>query len=407
VPAQRIACPFCGLVCDDLVLAATGVDTRGCAKAAAGFARRPVATEHRVAGRAVALDAAAAAAAKLLAAARLPLITGLAADVAGLRALIGLADRLGAVIDRWQSAAQLANLALLQREGALAATFGEIANRADAVVLIGSDPAALQPRFFARLLAAPRPLFRAAPPYVAYLGPAAAAPRDAAVSERVMIERDRLLDGLGVLAALASGRRPARSEDLPIAALSGIAERLQTARYGALVWDIAAFAAPLRDAAASILLHLLRRLSRKTRAVGLPLGGEDDAQGASQTMLWQAGWPGRLSFAAGAPRHDPWLCDSERLLAAGEADALLWVAALSAAAPPPTRVPTVALIAADAPAVAAEVEIRVGIPGLDHGGSVIRADTVVALPLAATRPSSLPSVATAAAAIAAQLPAAS
>jgi len=48
VPA--IACPFCGLVCDDLLLEAGRVDSRGCAKGAAGFARPEGIREHRIAG---------------------------------------------------------------------------------------------------------------------------------------------------------------------------------------------------------------------------------------------------------------------------------------------------------------------------------------------------------------------
>jgi formylmethanofuran dehydrogenase subunit B len=60
----------------------------------------------------------------------------------------------------------------------------------------------------------------------------------------------------------------------------------------------------------------------------------------------------------------------------------------------------VALMAADAVLpTAPAVEIRVGVSGVDHAGTIMRADTVVALPLAASRPSALPSVAAAAAAI--------
>jgi len=401
VAALDIACPFCGLVCDDLALADGRVDARGCAKSAAGFARTPSVAEHRVAGRPATLDAAAAAAATLLRGARLPLISGLAADVAGLRALIALADRLGGVIDRWGSAAQLANLSLLQREGGMTATFGEIANRADAIVLIGSDPAVAQPRFFERLVRPRHALYRPGAPHIAFIGRESAAPADPAVSERILVEGDRLLDAVSTLAALANGQKV--RPEIATAALRGLADRLAAAHYGAIAWDIAAFAPPLRDAATSILLHLLRRLTRKTRCVGWPIGGENNAQGASQTMLWQAGWPGRISFAEGTPQHDPWLYDAERLLMAGEVDALLWASALSATPPPPTSVPTVALLAADAPPTSAAVEIRVGIPGIDHAGTVMRADTVVALPLRAARPSALPSIAAAAAAILAHL----
>lgn len=397
-----IACPFCGLVCDDLVLEAGRVDSRGCAKGAAGFARPTGTREHRIAGRPATFEAAAAAAAALLAGAQQPLITGLGADIAGVRALLALADRTGAIVDRWQSAAQLNNLAVMQRAGALAATFGEIANRADAVLLLGRDPTREHPRLFERLLRNRTALYRSAAPWVSYLGPPALAPSDIPLAVRAPVEASALVDALGALSAVIRGKRVANSAAvaLPLAALGEIAERLKAARYGAILWEAAAFTAGEAQIAAGLVLHILRFLTLTTRCVGLPLGGSDNAQGVAQTMLWQAGWPGRVSFATGTPEHDPWRFDAERLLAAREVDALLWVAALSPTPPPASTVPTVALVGPDVtlPAPAA-IEIRVGVPALDHAGAVVRVDTVIALPLAAARPSALPSVAAAAAAI--------
>jgi formylmethanofuran dehydrogenase subunit B len=64
----------------------------------------------------------------------------------------------------------------------------------------------------------------------------------------------------------------------------------------------------------------------------------------------------------------------------------------------------IAVVADDValPAPAA-VEIRVGIPAIDHAGAIFRSDTVIALPLQATRPSDRLSVADAARAILAAL----
>jgi formylmethanofuran dehydrogenase subunit B len=399
VPVLSIACPFCGLVCDDVALEGDRVDTHGCAKGAAGFARRPATNVHRVAGQPATLAQAAAAAASLLGAARQPLVSGSGADLAGIRALLALADRLGAVVDRWQSSAQLANLAVVQRAGALAATFGEVANRADVVLLLGRDPAREHPRFFERLLRNRAPLYRNAP-WVTFLGPDRTAPHDPAVSERIALEPERILDALSFLAVLLGGRRVAADARLPHTALAALAERLQAARYGAIVWDAAAFSAAAREPVATLVLQMLREATRKTRCVGLALGGSDNAQGIAQAMLWQAGWPGRLSFADGVPAHDPWLYDAERMIAASEADALLWVAATTPSPPPASAPPTVALVAGDTVLpTAPAVEIRVGVAGLDHRGTMMRADTIVALPLAASRPSAMPSVAAAASAI--------
>jgi formylmethanofuran dehydrogenase subunit B len=403
VPA-RVACPFCGLVCDDLIAEDQRVDTRGCPKAAANFSRPVTLSEHRIAGRAASLDDAVAAAATLLRAARQPLVTGPGADLAGIRALLALAERMGAVIDRWRSAAQFANLAVFQRAGMLAATFAEIQNRTDLALVVGSDPARGYPRFFERLLRNPKPLYRNAAASVVYLGSAASAPSDPVVAERITVDGDRVADALRVLAAALEGRRVAAAPELPLATLAALARRFEGARYGTIIWDAAELPALAREEIAALILDILRTLTRKTRCVGLPLGGSDNAQGVAQATLWQTGWPGRLSFAGGTPVHDPWRYDAERLLRETETDVLLWVQAFGTEPPPPTRVPTIALLPPDVtPPAPAAVEIRVGVPGLDHRGWVMRSDTVVALPLAETRSAPLPSVAAVAGAMLAAL----
>lgn len=401
MPPPAITCPFCGLSCDDLIASEGGIDTRGCAKSAAGFVRIPGHVEHRIDGRPAPLSEAAGRAAEILDAARLPLITGLGVDLAGIRALLALADRVGAIVDPWHSATAMHGLSVMQRSGALSASFAEIANRADLILIIGGDPARHYPRFYERLVDNPKPLYRPAPPRVAYLGSAEAAPAGARVTEQVHVATPDLLDALTALAVLAAGRR-LRAETIagvPAATLGALAEQLKAARYGVVVWDPEAFGENA-DLAAETLLRLLRRFNRSTRCVGLPLSGSDNIQGVVEATLWQTGWPARLSLTQGAPEHDPWRCDATRLAAAAEADALLWATALSPLPPPVTTIPTLALVAGDVELpITPAVEIRVGIPGIDHAGAVVRADKVVTLPLAAIRSGGLPSIATAARAI--------
>jgi formylmethanofuran dehydrogenase subunit B len=404
--ASTLTCPFCGLTCDDLVRGPAGVDSRGCAKAAQGFARGLVSADHRVGGVAATLDDAATAAARILSTARLPLVTGLSTDLAGVRALIALADKAGATIDRWQSAAQQANLEVSGDSGAFLGTFSEIANRADVVLLVGRTPGDAYPRLGERLLRNRTPLYRANPPWVTFLGPEAGTPADLALAEQLACPPDGFVEALGALSALLLGRK-LRAKDaagVPIESLATLADRLKAARYSAILWDAADFPAGDGEIALGILLHILRTLNRTTRSVGLPLGGNDNALGASQALLWQTGWPSRVSFSRGMPEHDPWLYDAERLVKAGEADALVWAAAISPAPPPVTSLPTIAIVAADTAVEGTpDIVIRVGVPALDHRGAVVRADNVVALPVSATRSSTLPSVAEAASAILARL----
>src|SRR5262245_35324357 len=100
-------CPFCGLLCDDLVVEPHNDTLRplqgACERSLAAFARlgTPAAARvtARIGGQAAAHDAALDAAAQILKQQRRPLIGGLGIDVAGMRATLALARRLGAVID--------------------------------------------------------------------------------------------------------------------------------------------------------------------------------------------------------------------------------------------------------------------------------------------------------------------
>jgi len=393
---STITCPFCGLACDDLPRSPAGVESRGCAKASQGFARGLTAVDHRVRGIESQLEAAAAAAASILRKARLPLITGLGADLAGIRALIALAEKAGAAIDRWQSSAQQANLEVIRDSGAFLGTFSEIANRAEAILLVGRAPGEAYPRLGERLFRNRAPLYRTNPPWVTFLGPDAGAFADLSLAEHLACQSGGFVEALGALSGLLLGRKlnAKHAAGIPIEALAALSNRLKAAHHSAILWDAAHFPAAEREIAVRILLHILRTLNRTTRSVGLPLGGSDNALGVSQALLWQTGWPSRICFSRGVPEHDPWLYDAERLVGDGEADALVWTAVISPAPPPATSLPTIAIVAADtAIGGTPDVVIRAGVPALDHGGAIVRADNVVALPISATRSSELPTVA--------------
>jgi formylmethanofuran dehydrogenase subunit B len=387
-------CPFCGLACDDLDLAGGVVDTKGCAKAAAGFARADAARRpHAIAGKPADLAAALGEAAAILRRAARPLFHGLTADIDGVRALLALADRTGGIVDHRNSAGLLANAGVARASGWVAATFGEVANRADFVLLVGSDPARNFPRFHERLIHNATPLYRKAAPVVAYLGPRSLAPPAEAASLQAVVAEADLLPALAALGALLHDR-PYVADGLPAAELATIATQLKAAHYGAIAWDVTSFLPEEAEYGVERIASLLRHLNIETRCVGLPLGGSGNGLGAQQVMLWQAGWPLRVSFGSGTPRHDPWRYDARRMLEAGEADALVWVATLLPAPPPVSTVPVIAIVSDDVelPSPAA-VELRVGTPALDHRGEIIRSDNIIALPVAATRPSDRPSVA--------------
>jgi formylmethanofuran dehydrogenase subunit B len=397
---RNVACPFCGLACDDLVVAVTSrnihVKEAGCERSREGFERAPADPTPMLGLRAASLDEAVAAAADILRNSRQPLFTGLGTDVAGLRAVMQLAERTGGIVDHLGSDGLFRNLRTVQDSGWMTTTLSEVRNHMDLLLIVGPDPTPQFPRFFERCVRPRRTLFAElrSPPPVVRVGPAQAG--DVIPAQELICDLERLPEAVAALRCLLS-ERPLHAPTiagLPAKDLSALAERLKAAKYGVVTWMAAAFDFAGAELLAQALADLVRDVNQVTRCAALPLTGSDNAMGAHQVCTWQSGLPLRTSFADGVPAHDPLLYATARLLRDREADALVWISTFAPHAPPPTDVPTIVLAGAplrfERPP---EVQIPVGTPGIDHAGEIFRSDGVVALPLAALRDAGRPSAA--------------
>jgi formylmethanofuran dehydrogenase subunit B len=403
---EGVVCPFCGLLCDDLAVEAgparhpLRVAARGCPIAQEAFAAADPAGSPRIEGREASLTEACARAATILNDSRLPLIAGLATDLAGAKAAVALAERAGGVVDHLGSDAAFRNLLVMLDKGWITTTLAEVKNRVDLLILAGTDVVSRFPRFFERCvwntdaLFGPKPASRE----VVYIGDGLDTEAGTAPSGRaptvIPCDRGRLAEVFGTMRALHHGRpvQAATVAGAPIEALGGLVERMKAARYGVVTWVAADLAGPHGELAVQAICDLVMDLNESGRFSGLPLGGTDNALGAGQVCTWQTGFPLRTSFAAGHPDFDPHLLSWRRLIDDGEADSLLWISAFRAAdLPVETGIPTIAVVA---PGTAfrrePEVYIPVGIPGLDHGGHIVRADSVTSLPLHRLRETDLP-----------------
>ena len=91
-------------------------------------------------------------AAEIVADARQPVFLSAGTDVAGMRALLELAERAGGIVDHVNSDAVLRNLLVLQDTGWVSTTLTEVRNRCDLLVVAGSDISSRFPRLFERCL---------------------------------------------------------------------------------------------------------------------------------------------------------------------------------------------------------------------------------------------------------------
>src|SRR5262245_6828664 len=398
-PRRNVACPFCGLACDDLTVAVASrrVDVKegGCARSREGFERALADATPLIAGQAATLDQAVAAAADILRTCRQPLFAGLATDVAGLRAALRLADRTGGIVDHLGSDGFFRNLRVVQDSGWMTTTLSEVRNRADLLLIVGPDPTPQFPRFYERCVASRPTLFAETnQPLVVRLGPAPAG--DAIPAQQLACDLERLPEVVAALRCLVGGRSLAAAEiaGLPIDSLRAVAEQLKAAAYGVVTWMAGALSFAGAELLAQALADLVRDVNQVTRCAALPLTGNENVMGAHQVCTWQTGFPLRTSFAGGAPAHDPLLYGTTRLLREQEVEALVWISSFHPVAPPATRVPTIVLAAAPLRFERLpEVHIPIGTPGIDHAGEIFRTDGVVALPLAKLRDAGRPSAA--------------
>ena len=160
---ENVVNPFCGTLADDLDVERTEAGLKvvknGCSQSVAGFERKLPPASPSVNGKDVDLSAAIKEAARLIGKAKLPLFGGLATDVGGMRAVMALAERTGGVVDHALSEAQYRNFKILQTAGWVMTTLTETRNRADLIIIAGSDIHRLHPRFFERIVSPPDSMF--------------------------------------------------------------------------------------------------------------------------------------------------------------------------------------------------------------------------------------------------------
>ena len=404
---EDVPSPFCGIGSDDLKIQVQGTQIKvlenGDAITIAGFEQPLTDTHPRVAGRPAALSEAVAAAAKYLQAAHLPLFGGFGTDVSDTRAALSLADRCGAVIDQARAEGGLRNLLVLADSGWMATTLGELKNRVDVLVVFGSDIETDFPRFYERFIWNQETLFGqdTSKREVIYVGRApganASTAPDGRTAQVLRCPQEKLPEVAAALRAIANGASLQAGDigGIALSDLQALVEKLKNAQYSVVTWAAGHLNYPHAELTIQQICQFVVTLNKTTRAASLPLGGQDGDRTASQVFTWQTGYPTRISYARGYPEYDPYHFSTARLLASGEADALLWVSSINAQlTPPAASIPTV-VIGRSGMRFEREpdVFIPVGAPGIDHAGHMYRCDNVVSLPLRKLRDSGLPTAA--------------
>ena len=297
------------------------------------------------------------AAAGLIRGAKLPLYGGMASDVAGARAVLSIADRTCGVLDHALSEGQYRNFRVVQTSGWIMSTLTEVRNRADLLLIVGTDVHKLHGRFFDRIVTNPHTMFEslASKRTVVFIGEgldtsAAVGPRIEEVIT-LPVAKDRIPEVLAAISARVRGfarsaaggarsaARQARWSLLSLYAEQRGAARppprrtrspacrsppsmpsprnARKAKYGVMVWAPPALSMPQADLTVHLMTEVVRELNLHTRFAGLSLGGNEGAPSAASTCTWQTGFPLRVSFANGTPEYNSYRYNVSRMIDRG------------------------------------------------------------------------------------------
>jgi formylmethanofuran dehydrogenase subunit B len=391
------ACPLCGCVCDDLDLTKIGNRIvraeRACALAEPWFlgAQAAAGPACVIEGEPATVASGVAKAAALLAAARYPLVYGLRHTTCeAQRVAVAIADWIGGTVDTSTSTYHGPLATAFQGVGEVTSSLGEIANRGDLIIFWGANPVESHPRHLSKYSLYPEGMFV----------PGGRADRTCVVVdvERtpsadeadvfIRIERDRDFEALWALRALAQripldAAQVEADTGVPLAVWQDLAERMRRARFGVILYGMGLSQTRGRHLNSEGVLALVRDLNAVTRFVAKPMRESGNVIGADNVLTWQTGYPFGVNLSRGAPRFNPGEFTAAEMLARGEPDAALIVAADpmtafdAAARRQLAAIPTVVLDARDtATARAATIAIATATYGIHVPGTVYRMDDV-------------------------------
>ncbi len=385
-------CPFCSLLCDDVLVTRTGphfsVDAFGCKLSETRFCNIQTDTDPSAD-----LKSAVRTAAGMIARSKAPVVMGMMTDVAGTRAALQLADRIRAVVLTNPGTSGGSNLSRVQRYGGYLTTLTEIRNRADLIILLGDSPLDDCPRI---LDAVKLPAGGVNPitnrRSFAFIGGCSRI-ENSTPSDSLVIDCKRETIGMVVdaIRLRVEDRKPLGDLDfIPNDSLDDLTGMMTEADYPVFIWSESDFSDLLGDLATDSVHRLIESLNVRQRCAGLVLSDSASAVTVRQVATWQYGKPTPLGFRKGTPLHAAGCHSFDSLRQRNDVDLIIWVGGLEQMVTLP-RTQAASVVISPTTPDEADLHIPVGVPGIHHDAHLFRTDNVVAMHIRQIIDSALPS----------------
>jgi formylmethanofuran dehydrogenase subunit B len=390
-------CTFCGCVCDDIDLHVRGQQIvkaeRACVLGKAWFFNHHL-EDHpacRIDGQPAAIEAGIQRAAGLLFHARYPLVYGLSDTTSeSQRVAVSIGDWIGGLVDTTTSVCHGPSGMAFQGVGEATASLGEVRNRGDLIIFWGSNPAESHPRHFTKYSLMPKGMFvpngRADRTCVVVDVRRTKSAKAADIFLQIKPRKD--FEALWILRALVRGLSldadlVLKETGIELTQWVDLVRRMKAARFGVIFFGMGLTMTRGKHANSEAILALTRDLNRYTRFVCKPNRGHGNVTGADNVVAWRTGFPFGVSLTRGYPRFNPGEYTAADVLARGEADCALIVAAdpMSNFSQPARdhlrSIPYVALDPKETPTTQhAAVSFAVATYGINVAGTVYRMDDV-------------------------------
>ncbi len=331
-----VPCPFCGCLCDDLeVTVENGTITdvkNACAVSESKFLNydkgraKPMLRKGRELTE-VALEEAVDKAVEILRNADFPLIYGLSAMECGAQRLaVQLAELVGGNVDNSTSVCHGPTILAAQNIGEVKCTLGEIKNRADLVIFWGCNPAEAHIRHLVRYSLSKGLYIKGRKDRTVICVDVRETPSTRAADDFVKVEPGGDYELISALRATFKGYEVGGG-GVSANAVSQLAEKMKSCRFGVMFFGLGLTMSRGKHMNIDAALRLVRDLNDHTKFFIAPMRGHFNVAGADEVSLWQTGYPYAVNFSRGYPLYNPGEFSAVDILARGECDAALIIAA--------------------------------------------------------------------------------
>lgn len=339
---EDMICPFCGCLCDDLVIETEGTEVVRVDNACTlGSHKLMNAGKHRLKGpimrdsgqwRDASYEEAIEYAAGILLDADRPLLYGWSSTQGEAQGTgVSMAELLGGVIDSTTSVCHGPSILAIQEVGHPGCTLGQVKNRADLIVYWGCNPTEAHPRHMSRYTTYADGYFleNAFRDRKLILVDVRKTETASIADEFVQVKPGGDYAVLSALRAIVRGREdvvPPTVAGVTKEQLLRVAALCKEAKFGALFFGVGLTMSPGKYKNVRNAIELVDELNRHTKFTLTPLRGHYNVYGSNEVFTWMTGYPYAVDFSRQIAFYNPGETTAVDLMARKECDAALIVA---------------------------------------------------------------------------------